>query len=194
MRRFTVPLFVISVIGLFLSGCFEKNELGPQLAYLVGYSILDDRFHTSTRLDLTADILNQSSQELKFAQLILTTREGRNFTLDYQDIPPFHQEGRYQAIPLKTPIANLEIGGTKGVEFRSPDHLHFLFMDAFESAVIKYRNDKGLHELKVDNLQELIERSRKETIIWMDKEYQEREATLQRLKAEADQRLKKKRK
>ncbi len=192
MLRFTVPLFVFAVTSLVLSGCFEENDSKPQLAYLVGYSILDDRFHTSTRLDLTADILNPSNQEIKFTQLVLTTLEGTELTLDYQDIPPFHQEGRYQAIPLKSPIANLEIGGSKGVEFQSPDQLHFLFMEAFASAIIKYRDDEGLHELKIENLKELIEKSRKETIAWMDKEYREREATLKRLKSEADQRLKSK--
>ena len=181
---------LISLNLLLLSGCgAPKPASKPELAYLVAYSILDKRFNTSTRLDLTADILNEMDQDLKLCQLTLTDKEGNIYTLDYETIPSFTQEGRYDAIPLKIPIKEGLLGGQPGVEYESPGGLSFLFMESFESAVIKYRTKNGMQELQIENLAEIISRSRKETISWMEKEHEEREKTLAFLKDKADQKI-----
>ena len=180
----------ISISLLLLAGCCSpKPASKPELAYLVAYSILDKRFNTSTRLDLTADILNETEQDLKLCQLTLTDAEGNTYTLDYETIPSFTQEGRYDAIPLKTPIEGGQLGGQPGNEYDSPGGLRFLFMASFESAVIKYRTNQGLQELQIDNLAEIVSRSRQETISWMEKEHEEREKTLSFLKKKADQKI-----
>ena len=181
---------LISLNLLLLSGCGSPTPASkPELAYLVAYSILDKRFNTSTRLDITADILNEMDQDLKLCQLTLTDYEGNIYTLDYETIPNFTQEGRYDAIPLKTPIKDGLLGGQPGIEYESPGGLNFLFMESFESAVIKYRTVTGMEELPIENLAEIISRSRKETISWMEKEYEEREKTLAFLKEKADQKI-----
>lgn len=156
---------------------------------MVAYSILDKRFKTSTRLDLTADILNETNESIELTQLVLTDSEGVTYTLDYETIPKFSQEGRYNAIPLAKPIENNLLGGQAGISYNSPGGLEFLFMDSLESAVIQYRNSKGIQELEVKNLAEIITRSRQETITWMEKEHEEREKTLNFLTEKAEQRI-----
>ena len=181
---------IISISFLVLAGCFSpKPALKPELAYLVAYSILDKRFNTSTRLDLTADILNETEQDLNLCQLTLTDAEGNIYTLDFETIPSYTQEGRYDAIPLKTPIKENSIGGQSGIEYESPSKLKFLFMTSFVSAVVTYRTDQGMQELQVTNLDEIVLRSREETISWMEKEYEERQKTLTFLKTKADQKI-----
>ena len=81
------------------------------------------------------------------------------------------------------------LGGQPGIKYESPSGLRFLFMSSFESAVIKYRTNQGMQELKIKNLSEIITRSREETISWMEKEYEEREKTLSFLKEKADQKI-----
>jgi len=185
MKAFSVTLFVIAGIFFFLPGCSDPAEENPRLAYLVAYSLLDERFQTSTRLDLTADILNQTAEDLQMAQLELTDKEGNTYILDYDTIPRMHQEGRYNAIPLKAPIANKELGGIPGEEYHSPGDLHFLFHVGFKSAVIRFRNSDGMQEFEVPELDKIVEQSRNETIAWMQKEYEEREKTLNELKQKA---------
>ncbi|GEM_PF-1038590 len=185
MKALLATLTICCALGTLLTGCSDPAEENPRLAYLVGYSLLDERFQTSTRLDLTADILNNTGEDLKMAQLVVTDMEGTSYTLDYETIPRNHQEGRYNAIPLKAPIANKELGGNPGVEFRSPGDLHFLFHVAFESAMIRFRNSDGLQEFEVKDLKNIVEQSRKETIAWMQKEYEEREKTLKDLQEKA---------
>ena len=180
----------ISLSFLLLSGCCApKASSKPELAYLVAYSLLDKRFNTSTRLDLTADILNEMDQDLELCQLTLNDTDGNIYTLDYETIPSFTQEGRYDAIPLKIPIKEDMLGGQPGIKYESPSGLRFLFMSSFESAVIKYRTNQGMQELQIKNLSEIITRSREETISWMEKEYEEREKTLSFLKEKADQKI-----
>lgn len=180
----------IFVSLLFMSGCCGPRTVSePSLAYLVAYSILDKRFNTSTRLDLTADILNETDENLEVTQLILTDLEGNTHTLDYETIPKFAQEGRYSAIPLQKPIESDQIGGSAGITYDSPGGLKFLFMVGFESAVIHYRNSQGLQELKVKDLNQIIEKSRQETINWMVKEHEERERTLTFLREKAEERI-----
>lgn len=181
MKSFAIILSTIAGLVLLLAGCSDPAEENPRLAYVVGYSILDARFHTSTRLDLTADILNQTSEDLQMTQLVLTDQEGGTYTLDYDTIPRMHQEGRYNAIPLKAPIVNMELGGVPGEEYHSPGDLHFLFHVGFKTAVIRYRNSKGVQEYEVPDLAKIIEQSRTETLAWMQKEHEEREQTLENL-------------
>lgn len=183
--------FLLSAVSLlWIAGCCNTGEkIKPELAYIVAYSLLDDRFQTSTRLDLTADILNPSSYELEMVQLTLFDRQGEKFVLDYQTVGKFAQEGRYNAIPLKMPIANKEIGGTIGIEHYSPDGLHFLFVDSFEKAVLRFRGPDGLEEMEITHLTEIMEKSRQETIDWMQKEYEEKEQIRQELEQAAKNRL-----
>lgn len=187
MKLFTIILSLTTGLFLFLAGCSDPAEENPRLAYLVGYSILDARFHTSTRLDLTADILNQTNEDLQMTQLILTDQEGNIFTLDYETIPKMHQEGRYNAIPLKAPIVDMKLGGVPGEEYHSPGDLHFLFHVGFKSAVIRFRNSQGLQEYEVPELPKIIEQSRAETLAWMQKEHEERQKTLETLGEKAQQ-------
>ena len=62
-------------------------------------------------------------------------------------------------------------------------------MTSFVSAVVTYRTDQGMQELQVTNLDEIVLRSREETISWMEKEYEERQKTLTFLKTKADQKI-----
>ena len=62
-------------------------------------------------------------------------------------------------------------------------------MTSFESAVIKYRTAQGIQELEVENLAEIVSRSREETISWMEKEHEEREKTLSFLKEKAEEKI-----
>ena len=128
-------------------------------------------------------------QDLELCQLTLNDTDGNIYTLDYETIPSFTQEGRYDAIPLKIPIKEGMLGGQPGIKYESPSGLRFLFMSSFESAVIKYRTNQGMQELQIKNLSEIITRSREETISWMEKEYEEREKTLSFLKEKADQKI-----
>ena len=183
------PTIILLVLLLISGCCGPQSKSEPELAYLVAYSILDKRFNTSTRLDLTADILNETNESLEMTQLTLTDSEGATYTLDYETIPKFSQEGRYNAIPLVKPIEGDLLGGQSGINYDSPGGLKFLFINSFESAVIQYRNSKGIQELEVKNLAEIILRSRQETISWMEKEHEERERTLTFLKEKAEQRI-----
>ena len=184
---------IVLLIGItlwFIAGCCDpKAESEPTLSYLVGYSILDKRFNTSTRLDLTADILNGTDQDIELTQLILTDQEGTQYTLDYQTILRFSQEGRYNAVPLEVPISDGEIGGAPGIEYLSPGELNFLFMTSFDKAVIKYRNVEGMQEVEVKDLAQIVKKSREDTIAFMQKEHKERADTLAELKSKADARL-----
>ena len=188
MAKYFAWFICISLL-LMAGCCAPKGASKPELAYLVAYSILDKRFNTSTRLDLTADILNETNEDLKLCQLTLNDMEGNSYTLDYETIPSFTQEGRYDAIPLKMPIENGLLGGQAGIEYDSPGNLRFLFMTSFESAVIKYRTTQGIQELQIENLGDIITRSREETISWMEKEHEEREKTLSFLKEKAEEKI-----
>lgn len=169
--------------------CGQVEKLNPELAYIVGYSLLDERFKTSTRLDLTADILNPSGYDLEMVQLTLYDKLGEKYVLDYQTVGKFSQEGRYNAIPLKKPITENELGGAPGVEYLSPEGLNFLFMDGFERAVLRFRGPDGLEEITIPDLAAITEKSRQETLAWMQKEYEEREQIRQELEQAAQSRL-----
>lgn len=189
-------LFLIITVApaLFFFGCCEpKGEKEPQLAYIVAYSVLDKQYNTSSRLDLTADIWNGTSEDLKMVQLTVTDSEGKSYTLDYQDVGKFTQEGRYSAIPLDAPIQNKSLGGSRGVEHLADNGMNFLFMDSLESAVIRYQDSTGLHELQVRDLPRIVTKSREETIDWMRKEHEERERILEELKTKADAKISKRR-
>ena len=188
MAKYFAWFICISLL-LMAGCCAPQGASKPELAYLVAYSILDKRFNTSTRLDLTADILNETDEDLTLCQLTLNDTEGNSYTLDYETIPRFTQEGRYDAIPLKKPIEDGFLGGQTGIEYDSPGGLQFLFMTSFESAVIKYRTAQGIQELEVENLAEIVSRSREETISWMEKEHEEREKTLSFLKEKAEEKI-----
>lgn len=179
-----IKIFILSNLVL-LAGCGSIKEESPRLEYLVAYSVLDKHFKTSSRLDLTADILNLSSEEMENATLEILDAQGNRYSLNYDTIGTFSQEGRFGAFPLKAPISNLELGGKLGEEFISPSDLHFLFMNAFEEATISYRNKSGIHKIKVENLKEVISKSRKETMEWMQKEYDEQQKVLAELEIKA---------
>lgn len=182
--KLCIQIFIL--LGLLaLSGCGSIKEEAPRLEYLVAYSVLDKHFKTSSRLDLTADILNLTSEEMENATLEILDAQGNRYSLNYDTIGTFSQEGRFGAFPLKAPISNLEIGGKQGEEFFSPSDLHFLFMNAFEEATISYRNKSGIHKIKVENLNEVITKSRKETMDWMQKEYDEQQKVLADLEEKA---------
>ncbi|MCJ8347434.1 hypothetical protein MJH12_17985 [bacterium] len=182
--KFYIQIFILLTL-MTLSGCGSIKEEAPRLEYLVAYSVLDNHFKTSSRLDLTADILNLTSEEMENATLEVIDAQGNRYSLNYDTIGTFSQEGRFGAFPLKAPISNLEIGGKQGEEFISPSDLHFLFMNAFEEATISYRNKSGIHKIKVDNLNEVISRSRRETMDWMQKEYDEQQKLLADLEDKA---------
>ena len=192
--KYILTTFFLTLVGissLFISGCCDsiKTREKPILSYLVAYSILDNRFHTSTRLDITADILNETKEEIELTQLILTDLEGNTYTLDYQTIPAFNQEGRFNAIPLKAPISDFELLGQKGIQYNSESGLEFLFVSSFQEAQIKYKNSKGLQTIEVKNLDTVLEKSRNETIEWMKKEEEEKKRVLAELKEKAEKRI-----
>lgn len=193
MQKLLLLLITVAP-ALFFYGCCEpKGEKEPQLAYIVAYSVLDKQYGTSSRLDLTADIWNGTSEDLKMVQLTVTDSEGKSYTLDYQDVGKFTQEGRYSAIPLDAPIQNKSLGGATGVEHLADNGMNFLFMDSLESAVIRYQDSAGLHELQINDLPQIVAKSREETIEWMRKEHEERERILEELKSKADAEISKRR-
>jgi hypothetical protein len=193
MKKYIFMLLLPLVIGCF-QGCGPEEGTEPELAYVVAYSILDSRFKTSTRMDLTADILNPMGEDMEMTKLTLTDATGKTYSLDYQTLPKFSQQGRFSAVALKVPITDLELGGKAGIEYHSPSDMHFLFMDGFEKAVIEFKNSEGHHEIEVKNLQEIMNKSREETTQWMQKEYEERQQAIQKLEEEAKKRLASKKK
>ncbi len=183
----------VIVLSLGLAACTQSGSTKPELAYLVAYAILDERFHTSTRLDITADIYNPASAPIELVQLTLTDTAGVNYVLDYQTVGQYAQEGRYNAVPLPKPIENMEICGAKGEEYMSPANMHFLFVTSFQKAVIKFRDSAGVQEQEIKNIEEVLQKSRTETIAWMKKEQEEREKILAELQAKANEKIAKNR-
>lgn len=186
-HRIMLPLAMLA--GTLLSGCFFSAPGKPELAYLVAYSILDNRFETSTRLDITADIYNGMDEPMEVVQLTLTGMDEQEFVLDYQTVGKYNQIGRFNAFPLPQPIKNQELLGQDGISHEAPSGLHFLFVKSFRKAVLRYKDSSGVHEEEISNLGEILERSRKETISWMEKEHQERQKYLEEMKKVAQERI-----
>jgi len=188
--HFTGLLFVFLALSApLLQGCFGSKNQAPEIAYLVAYSILDDRFQTSTRLDLTADIFNPGSNPMESTQLIFTDQGGTDYILDYQTVGSYAQEGRYNAFPLPSPIKNLEVLGQRGEEFHAPSGLHFLFGTSFKKVVLKYRNKDGIHEIEIPNIEAIMTKSRQETIAWMRQEHEEKVKIMAELEQMAKEKI-----
>ncbi len=192
VMRFRLSGLILAFLILLtplLQGCFGSGDQKPEIAYLVAYSILDDRFQTSTRLDLTADIFNPGSVPMENTQLVFTDLSGTDYILDYQTVGAYAQEGRYNAFPLPSPIKNLEVLGQKGEEFHAPSGLHFLFGTSFKKVMLKYRNKDGIHEVELPNIEVIMAKSRQETIAWMRQEHEEKAKIMAELEQMAKEKI-----